>query len=123
MDNQKVATAIARKLLVVVWNVLTRRELDHELRPDKVGASLMDWGVKHRLATSLGIKREEFTAKQLDQLGIQLKKVKYCTRIYPIPIISNSSSAQKQCLARSVHQFRGKPIKAQLEDLGREDNA
>lgn len=85
MDNQKAATAIARKLLVVVWNVLTKRELDREIRPDKAGASLMDWGVKHRLATSLGMKYEEFTGKQLEKLGIALEKVRYCTRVYSIP--------------------------------------
>jgi transposase len=92
MDNQKAATAIARKLLVVVWNVLTKRELDREIRPDKAGASLMDWGVKHRLATSLGMKCEEFTGKQLNKLGIQLEKVKYCTRIYSIPTMARIHS-------------------------------
>jgi transposase len=84
MDNQKAATAIARKLLVVVWNVLTKRELDREANPDKVGASLMDWGVKHRLATSLGLKREEFTGKQLEKLGIRFAQVKYGTKIYQL---------------------------------------
>jgi Transposase and inactivated derivatives len=103
MDNQKAATAIARKLLVVVWNVLTKRELDREIRADKLGASLMDWGVKHRLATSLGMKREEFTAKQLDKLGISLEKVRYCTRVYSIPTTELQSSERRPKQKYSVN--------------------
>jgi transposase len=40
MDNQKAATAIARKLLVVIWNVLTKHELDREADLEVVGRSL-----------------------------------------------------------------------------------
>lgn len=90
MEKQKAATAIARKLLVVVWNVLTKQEVDREAKPEAVGASLMNWATKHRLATTLGMKSAEFTGKQLNRLGIQLEKVKYCTRVYPIPSISDS---------------------------------
>jgi len=43
MDKQKAATAIARKLLVVVWNVLTRRETDRQGEAEKVGRSLLVW--------------------------------------------------------------------------------
>jgi hypothetical protein len=103
MDNQKAATAIARKFLVVVWNVLTKRELDRELRADKVGASIMDWGVKHRLATSLGMKSAEFTANKLNELGIQLEKVKHCTRVYPIPTIELKSSERRSKQKDSVN--------------------
>lgn len=87
MDKQKAATAIARKLLVVVWNELTKQEVDREAKPEAVGASLMNWATKHRLATTLGMKSAAFTGKQLNRLGIQLEKVKYCTRVYSIPII------------------------------------
>ena len=85
MDNQKAATAIARKLLVVVWNVLSKREADREANSEKVGASIMDWGAKNRLAASLGMKRAEFTGKQLNKLGIKLEKVSYCKRVYELP--------------------------------------
>ncbi|HKJ40100.1 MAG TPA: IS110 family transposase, partial [Anaerolineales bacterium] len=103
MDNQKAATAIARKLLVVVWNVLTKREMDREAIPDKVGASLMDWGVKHRLATSLGIKPAEFTGRQLSKLGIRLEKIKYCTRVYSIPTAERESSERRPKQKHSVN--------------------
>ena len=95
MENQKAATAIARKLLVVVWNMLSKRELDRELKPDKVGASIMDWGIKHRLASSLGMKPAEFTKKQLDKLGISLERVRCCTRVYSIPNTELKSSERR----------------------------
>jgi transposase len=85
MDNQKAATAIARKLLVIVWNVLTKQELDREADPEVVGRSIMTWGSKNHLATSLGMKPVEFAGWQLSKLGIQLEKIKYCTRVYEIP--------------------------------------
>ncbi len=55
--------------------------------PRGVGASLMDWATKHRLATTLGMKSAEFTGKQLNRLGIQREKVKHCTKVYAIPVI------------------------------------
>jgi hypothetical protein len=103
MDKQKAATAIARKLLVVVWNVLTKREVDRAAIPDKVGASLMDWGTKHRLATSLGMKREVFTGKQLDTLGIQLAQVKYGPRVYLIPRTDLQSSERRPKQVKPVN--------------------
>lgn len=55
-------------------------------RPDKVGASIMDWGVKHRLANSFGMKPAEFTGNQLEKLGVPLEKIRYCTSVHTIPI-------------------------------------
>ena len=34
----------------------------------------------------MGMKSAEFTNKQLYRLGIQLEKVKYCTRVYETPM-------------------------------------
>ncbi len=87
IDNQEAAIAIARKLLVIVWNALTKQEADYEAKSEAVGASLMKWTTNHRIAMSLGMKSAEFTGRQLSRLGIRLEKVKYCTRVYPIPII------------------------------------
>lgn len=92
MDNQKAATAIARKLLVLVWNVLTKEEVDREADVEAVGRSIMTWGLKNRLATSLRMKPAEFTGKQLSKLGIQLEKVEYCTRVYAIPKLEPAQS-------------------------------
>jgi len=86
MDNQKAATAIARKLLVVIWNVLTRHELDREADLEVVGRSLWIWGSKNRLATSQGMKRIEFAGKQLHQMGIRLEKITYGSTVYKVPV-------------------------------------
>jgi len=85
MENQKAATAIARKLLVLVWNVLAKQEVDREADAEAVGRSFLTWGWKNRLATSLGMKPVEFAGRQLSKLGIQLEKITYCTRVYEIP--------------------------------------
>jgi transposase len=87
MSNQKAATAIARKLLVVVWNVLSRHEVDRHADHATVGRSLLIWSWKNKLATSLGMKPIEFTAMQLDRLGIRLEKVTYGSRVYQVPIV------------------------------------
>jgi hypothetical protein len=110
MDKQKAATAIARKLLVVAWNVLAKREVDREANPDKVGASMMDWGMKHRLASSLGLKRVEFTGKQLSKLGIQLERVTYCKRVHKIPKMEPAKSSvlpKKRAALTSVAVSKG----------------
>jgi transposase len=87
MEKQKAATAIARKLLVVVWNVLSKREMDRHADMNTVGRSLLIWGWKNRLATSLGMKPIEFTAMQLNRLGIRLETVTYCSRVYQVPMV------------------------------------
>ena len=86
MDKQKAATAIARKLLVVIWNVLTKREQDRAADLNTVGKSLLIWGWKNRLATSLGMKPPEFAGKQLAKLGIHLEKITYCSRVFVVPV-------------------------------------
>ena len=87
MAKQKAATAIARKLLVIIWNVLTRRELDRAAEPNTVGKSILIWAWKNQLATSLGMKPAEFAGMHLRKMGIQLKRITYCSRVYPVPTL------------------------------------
>jgi hypothetical protein len=86
MDKQKAATAIARMLLVVIWNVLTRKEVDRAADFNMVGKSILIWAWKNRLATSLGMKPAEFAGKHLARLGVKLEKIRYCSRVYPLPV-------------------------------------
>ncbi len=85
MDSQKAATAIARKPLVVVWNVLSHRAVDRQADLDVVGRSIYIWGAKNRLTSSLGMKRFEFAGKQLHKMGIQFEKITYGSTVYKIP--------------------------------------
>jgi len=81
-SRQKAAVAIARKLLVTIWHILSKREVDRNANHNTVGKSMLIWGWKHGLAVSQGLKPAEFAAQQLDKLGIQLEKIQYCSRVY-----------------------------------------
>jgi transposase len=87
MGKQKAIVAIARKLLVVIWHVLTAQAADRQAEPEAVARSLMKWGTRHRLATSLGVPRVQFVRQHLDRLGIgqHLSQFTYCGHVYRLP--------------------------------------
>lgn len=87
IGKQKAIVAIARKLLVVVWNVLNQVTVDRQAEVEAVARSFMTWGARHRLATRLGMSRAEFVRQELNRLGIghDLKSFKYCGRTYSLP--------------------------------------
>ena len=87
IGKQKAIVAIARKLLVVVWHVLTRQAVDRQANVEAVARSLMNWGAGHRLATRLGMSRAEFVRRELDRLGTghSLPAFSYCGRAYKLP--------------------------------------
>jgi transposase len=66
----KAIAAIARKLLVVVWNVLTAQAADRQAQPEAVARSLLRWADTHRLATRLNLSRAEFVRRELERLGL-----------------------------------------------------
>ncbi len=79
--------AIARKLLVVVWNVLSRRTADRQARVGAVARSLMSWGTQNRVATSLGLSRPAFVRRELDRLGLGAEQTafQHNGRTYQLP--------------------------------------
>ena len=72
--SKKAIVAIARKLLVVVWNVLTAHAADRRAQPELV-------------ATYLGIRRPLFVRQQLDCLGIgqDLQGFKWGSTYFKLP--------------------------------------
>jgi transposase len=62
--------ALARKMLVVVWHVLSKREADRQAIPDKVARKFLLWsyrvGRKHRVGNCATFVRTE-----LNRVGIQ----------------------------------------------------
>jgi hypothetical protein len=40
---------------------------------------------KNRLAVSKGQKPIDFTANQLDRMGVELEKIVYCSKVYDLP--------------------------------------
>jgi transposase len=87
IGKQKVIVAIARKLLMVVWNVLTEQTVDRRADTEAVARSLMNWGAGHRLATGQGMSRAEFVRQELNRLGTghDLSNFEYCGRVYALP--------------------------------------
>jgi transposase len=87
-SKRKAIVAIARKLLVVVWNVLSQRVPDRNARVGPVARSLMNWGTHHRVATSLGLSRAAFVRRELDRLGLgaRLKAFQHNGRTYRLPL-------------------------------------
>jgi transposase len=89
IGRNKAIVAVARKLLVVVWHVLTKDEADKHADPEKVAGSLLNH-VYHRI----GIKNlpEGMTAKlyvrhHMDKLGIgkDLTHIQWGSKRIPLP--------------------------------------
>jgi transposase len=70
MPPAKAIVAIARKLLVVIWHVLTERAADRQADPVAVARRLFRWGATHHLATRSGLSRGGFVRQALDQIGV-----------------------------------------------------
>jgi transposase len=70
IGDAKAIVAIARKLLVVIWHVLTARAADRHADVPAIARRLVRWGTRYRLATLLGLSRAAFVRQQLDRLGL-----------------------------------------------------
>ena len=70
MGSNKAITAIARKILVVIWHVLTKRQVDRFADGQAVARSLMTWCSLHHLARSQSLRRIDFVRLRLYQLGL-----------------------------------------------------
>jgi hypothetical protein len=86
IGKQKAIVVIARKLLVVVWNVLSHLAVDRRADVQAFAGSFMTWGARHKLATRLGLSRPEFVRRELDWLGIdhELDTHTYCGRSFSL---------------------------------------
>jgi transposase len=74
MIYQKAVVAIARKLLVVVWHVLTKGEADRHADPKRVATKMMmhAYTLKEQRRPN-GQSAPEYVHQQLDRLGITLQ--------------------------------------------------
>jgi transposase len=87
IGREKAIVAIARKLLVVIWHVLTAKVADRRAEPQQVARYFIHWGRQLRVKTTLGIKASQFARQQLDRLGLgqELERVPYGTVTYCLP--------------------------------------
>jgi hypothetical protein len=78
LGKQKAIVAIARKLLVVIWHVLHKHEVDRKAEAEQVATHFINWARQLRSPSRLGIKTATFARQKLDQLplGQDLKQVK-----------------------------------------------
>lgn len=83
----KAIVAIARKLLVVIWHVLTKQVADCHADPVRVARKLWRWAQKHGTASRLGLPRLTFVRAYLDrlQLGQELTMLESGSTTYTLP--------------------------------------
>jgi hypothetical protein len=70
IGDAKAIVAIARKLVVVIWHVLTARAADRHADVPAIARRLVRWGTRYGLATHLGVSRAAFVRQHLDRLGL-----------------------------------------------------
>jgi transposase len=70
IGKRKAIVAIARKLLVVIWHVLTDHVVDWYADREAVGRKLLRWGGRNHTATRQGLSRSAFVRRQLEVLGL-----------------------------------------------------
>ena len=92
IGRRKAIVAIARKLLVVIWHVLTHKRVDRQADPDRVVRYLLAWGRQAKVRSRLGLNAAQFARQQLDILGIgqQLSRITfgatYCLPPSSLPV-------------------------------------
>jgi transposase len=70
IGSKKAIVAVARKLLVTIWHVLTKEEVDREGNVDKLALKLVMWSRKLKPMGRQGISTAQFVRDHLDQLGL-----------------------------------------------------
>jgi transposase len=87
IGREKAIVAIARKLLVIIWHVLTAKAADRRAEPQQVARYFIRWGRQLRVKSTMGLKASEFARQQLDrlELGRELERVPYGSVTYCLP--------------------------------------
>ncbi len=82
---QKAIVAIARKLLVAIWHVLTAEVADINAEVQAVSRKLLQW--VSRCGTTPGQRRSRLALlrQYLDQLGLEVDRVTYKGQAYRLP--------------------------------------
>jgi transposase len=86
LGKPKAITVIARKLLVTIWHVLSKREVNRHGDVQRIARNFMTWATEHRLASSLDLPRLEFVRQQLARLGLKqpIEQMRYGSRVYAL---------------------------------------
>jgi hypothetical protein len=83
----KAIVAVATKLLVVIWHVLSKREADRHAEEGQVARKILRWGYKLKSTGRKTLSGPAFTRLQLDNLGLgeKLTDFKYDGRLISLP--------------------------------------
>jgi transposase len=95
LGKGKAIVAIARKLLVVVWHVLTHRVADRHADRPMVTRKLQRWGASHGLAAQSGLSSGAFARQLLDRLGMaaSAEQVAQCAEGGEPPLLTAASGS------------------------------
>jgi transposase len=88
LGRNKAIVAIARKLLVAVWHVLTENQADRFAQPEHVARKLLNYTYKvGRTNRRPGQSTAEYVREQLDrlQMGADLAGIAHGRRTIPLP--------------------------------------
>lgn len=87
IGRNKAIVAVARKLLVAVWHVLTKRVADKNANPEKVASKLVSWSFKLGAKGRQGASTATFVRRNLValNLGDSLDAITYGGRIIRLP--------------------------------------
>ena len=88
LGRSKAIVAIARKLLVAVWHILTKEEVDRHADEKSVAASFINLAYKMGIKNlQNGINAKIFARQQLDRLkiGVRLKTIPWGSRQITLP--------------------------------------
>jgi transposase len=104
IGDAKAIVAIARKLLVVIWHVLTARTADRHADVEAIARRLVRWGTRYRLATLLGLSRAAFVRRQLDCLGLghEVETIRFNGGVIQLPPTSGPCDPMVQQRPRAA---------------------
>jgi len=85
LGKMRAIVAIARKLLVVVWHVLTHQQVDRTANVAAVQRSFLTWASRFGLATSLGLRRPLFVQQAMTLLNLPLVPTQAPPKTQPDP--------------------------------------
>ena len=83
----KAIVAVARKLVVVIWHVLSKGEADRQAQEEPLARKMLRWAYKLRARGRNELSGPAFTRLQLSSLGVgqKLNEFKYDGRLIRLP--------------------------------------
>jgi hypothetical protein len=95
VGRPKAIVAIARKLLVVVWHVLTKHVADREAITEQVAGKFLEWSWKLGRGNRAGLTSGAFIRRELRRLrlGDHVTVITRGQRKFPIPLAAHAEQA------------------------------